>query len=136
VEKSVWPCKARECYCHVQSLQHKGLDPGIIHPQKKVAEESEAREAPFSGSVNSVGIQQMNPAIDYPEEDFDCILSVNVTGAFLAAKYACRNYIRSGITGSIVMVASMSGQIANRRLACTASNTSKSAVQQMCRSMA
>lgn len=34
------------------------------------------------------------------------------------------------------MIASMSGQIANRGLTCTAYNSSKAAVHQMCRSVA
>lgn len=38
--------------------------------------------------------------------------------------------------GNIVMIASMSGQIANRGLTCTAYNSSKAAVHQMCRSVA
>lgn len=47
------------------------------------------------------------------------------------------NYWRQrNIKGSLVLIASMSGQIANRGLTCTAYNTSKAAVHQMCRSLA
>jgi NAD(P)-dependent dehydrogenase (short-subunit alcohol dehydrogenase family) len=63
-------------------------------------------------------------------------MNVNVTGTFLTAKHASRIFIENGIKGSIVLIASMSGQIANRGLTCTAYNTSKSAVHQLCRSMA
>lgn len=103
---------------------------------EKVASQGEARAAPFSGLVACAGIQQMIPAVDYPKEDFNRIMNVNVTGTFLTAKHASRIFIKNGIQGSIVLIASMSGQIANRGLTCTAYNASKSAVQQMCRSMA
>lgn len=44
--------------------------------------------------------------------------------------------VANKIQGSIVLIASMSGSIANRGLTCSAYNTSKAAVHQMCRSMA
>ncbi|KAI0429250.1 D-arabinitol 2-dehydrogenase [Xylaria sp. FL1042] len=92
--------------------------------------------AQFYGVIACAGIQQRIPAVDYPQADFDRIQRVNVTGSFLTAKHAARILIKNGVQGSIVLIASMSGQIANRGLTCTAYNTSKAAVQQMCRSLA
>ncbi|KAI1357052.1 short chain dehydrogenase [Xylaria sp. FL0043] len=90
----------------------------------------------FYGVVACAGIQQRIPAVDYPQADFDRIQRVNVTGSFLTAKHTARILIKNRVRGSIVLIASMSGQIANRGLTCTAYNTSKAAVQQMCRSLA
>lgn len=70
--------------------------------------------APLHGTVACAGIQQKLNAIDYPATDFERILKVNVTGAFLTAKYSARVMIKNGTPGSIVLIASMSGQIANR----------------------
>lgn len=90
----------------------------------------------FSGVIACAGIQQMTPAIDYPAADFERILRVNTTGVFTTAKYAARAMIARKTPGSIVLISSMSGQIANRGLTCAAYNSSKAAVQQMCRSLA
>ncbi|KAG8167799.1 hypothetical protein KVR01_003488 [Diaporthe batatas] len=100
--------------------------------------EREGREAgaPFYGAIACAGIQQKTPAVDYPKSDFERMMSVNVTGTFLTAKHTARILIKNGVKGSIVMIASMSGEIANRGLSCSAYNTSKAAVQQLCRSVA
>ena len=101
-----------------------------------IAEDSAAKGAILSGVIACAGIQQKVPAVDYPAADFDRILRVNITGVFITAKYTARSMIASGTKGSIVLISSMSGQMANRGLTCTAYNSSKAAVQQMCRSLA
>lgn len=80
----------------------------------EVAAEGDAAGAPFYGAIACAGIQQTVPAVDYLKSDFDRMLSVNVTGTFLTAKHTARILIKNGVKGSIVMIASMSGQIANR----------------------
>lgn len=80
----------------------------------EVAAEGDAAGAPFYGAVACAGVQQKIPAVDYPKDDFERILKVNVTGTFLTAKHSARILIKSGVRGSIVMIASMSGEIANR----------------------
>ena len=42
------------------------------------------------------------------------MMSVNVTGCFMTAQAAAKQMVRFGNGGSIVMIASMSGTIANR----------------------
>lgn len=79
-----------------------------------IAKEAEDRDAPFSGIVACAGIQQKVPGLEYDPADFDRILRVNVTGTFITAKWAARLMAESKRSGSIVLVASMSGQIANR----------------------
>ncbi|KAF4950925.1 hypothetical protein FSARC_13061 [Fusarium sarcochroum] len=101
-----------------------------------IAAEADQAGAPFWGTIACAGIQQQIAAIDYPAADFDRILRVNVTGVFNACKYAARVLREKNSPGSIVIIGSMSGNIANRGLSCTAYNSSKAAVQQMCRSVA
>ncbi|KAK6513521.1 hypothetical protein TWF281_005144 [Arthrobotrys megalospora] len=91
---------------------------------------------PMYGVIACAGVQQKIPAVDYPADDFRRIIDVNVTGTFLTIKQGARIFINEGRKGSMVIVASMSGQIANRGLTCSAYNTSKAALQQMCRSVA
>ncbi|KAG6034257.1 hypothetical protein E4U40_004134 [Claviceps sp. LM458 group G5] len=101
-----------------------------------VAANAETLGCPFWGTIACAGIQQTIAALEYPMVDFERILRVNVTGVFNTCKYAARILHRETRAGSIVIIASMSGNIANRGLYCTAYNTSKAAVQQMCRSLA
>ncbi|KAL6707715.1 hypothetical protein ACN47E_003836 [Coniothyrium glycines] len=102
----------------------------------EIAKDGEELGAPFHGVIACAGIQQKVPALDYEASDFERILRVNVVGAFISVKRAARILKANGRGGSIVLIASMSGQIANRGLTCTAYNSSKSAVHQMCRSLA
>lgn len=85
--------------------------------EKTVAECSEeARQhgKPVKGMVSCAGIQQMVDAIDYPMDGFRRIMDVNVAGSFIISKYTARLLRDQGLGGSIVLIASMSGQIANR----------------------
>jgi NAD(P)-dependent dehydrogenase (short-subunit alcohol dehydrogenase family) len=91
---------------------------------------------PLQGIIACAGIQQITKAMDYTVPDFNRMFNVNVTGAFLTAKHAAREFISSGTKGSIVMIASMSGQATNRSLNCSAYNSSKAAVHQLSRSLA
>lgn len=86
------------------------------------AEEARMRSKPIRGLINSAGIQQMEDALDYPMDGFRRIMEVNVAGSFVVAKQFARAMIAQGTAASIVLIASMSGSIANRvsrlRLAC------------------
>ena len=70
--------------------------------------------APLNGTIACAGIQQKVPAIDYPMDGFRKIMEVNVTGTFLTIKHSARIFMKQRTPGSIVMIASMSGQVANR----------------------
>ncbi|KAJ5650870.1 uncharacterized protein N7484_004593 [Penicillium longicatenatum] len=103
---------------------------------EKIAADGKARNMPLRGLITCAGIQQMVPALDYPVDGYRKMLDVNVLGTFIPAKHFSRILVEEKAPGSIVMIASMSGQIANRGLTCTAYNSSKAAVHQMCRSVA
>lgn len=81
---------------------------------KEVDEKAQQSNAPLKGTVACAGIQQKVPALDYPAADFERMMRVNVMGAFLTVKHAARVMVRNGTGGSIVLIASMSGNIANR----------------------
>ncbi|KAB2574793.1 putative NADP-dependent mannitol dehydrogenase [Lasiodiplodia theobromae] len=100
------------------------------------AEEATARGNPIKGLISCAGIQQMKDAIDYPVDGYRRMMEVNVVGNFTTAKHVARVLRDGGKGGSIVFIASMSGQIMNRGLHCSAYNSSKAAVHQMTRSLA
>ena len=76
--------------------------------------QAEHRKKPVRGLISCAGIQQMADATEYPIDGFKRILDVNVTGSFLIAKHTARQMRDAKNSGSIVFIASMSGQIANR----------------------
>lgn len=83
-----------------------------------VAADAEALGSPFWGTIACAGVQQMLTALDYPTADFERILRVNVTGVFNTCKHAGKILHAAGRPGSIVLIASMSGNIANRVCQC------------------
>jgi NAD(P)-dependent dehydrogenase (short-subunit alcohol dehydrogenase family) len=73
-------------------------------------EEAEARLGPLDILVNNAGIPTRRPfeVADYPIDDFDRILGVNLRGAFLCARAALRR-MRARRSGTIVNIGSISG---------------------------
>lgn len=59
--------------------------------------------------VHSAGIFLLKPWIDTTQQEFERVVSVNLTGAFLCAKAAARPMLDAGY-GRIVMVASVAGE--------------------------
>lgn len=76
--------------------------------------DAQARGAPFAGMIAAAGITQLIPALDYPAADFDRVMKVNVTGVFNTCKHTAKIFRRNERTGSIVIIASISGSVANR----------------------
>lgn len=90
----------------------------------------------LDGLIAAAGINHETPALDYPQEEVDRMMSINVTGAFMTAQAAARQMVRLKQPGSIAMVASMSGTIANKGMYAPAYNPSKAAVIQLARNLA
>lgn len=59
--------------------------------------------------VNNAGMAIRSPALDMPVEDWNKVLSVNMTGMFVAARLAARHMKTSGKGGAIVNTASIMG---------------------------
>ena len=72
------------------------------------------REGRMDGLVAAAGIQQEVPALDMKAQDANTMFEVNVTGALITARTVAKQMIRFGNGGSIVMIASMSGTVANK----------------------
>ena len=89
-------------------------EPELERSFSAVSGRAERQGWPLNGVIACAGVQQIMDAADYPLEDWNRIMNVNVSGVFLTAKYAAREFMRQGCKGSIVLIASMSGAIANR----------------------
>lgn len=68
----------------------------------------------MDGLIAAAGIQQETAALDYTQADANMMFEVNVTGVFMTAQAVAKEMIRWGNGGSIAMIASMSGSVANR----------------------
>ena len=86
-------------------------------------------------AVNSAGIANSSPAEDLKEEAWDAVVDVNLKGIYLCTREEGRAMLAKK-SGSIVNVASMSGQIANRPQLHSHYNAAKAGVIQYSRSCA
>lgn len=102
--------KVSATYLQCNVVDESAVSSTLAH----AAECAQRRGKPIRGLLHCAGIQQMVDAIEYPLECFRRILDVNVTGSFLLAKHTARLMRDEGNSGSLVLIASMSGQIANR----------------------
>lgn len=90
----------------------------------------------LDGVIAAAGIQQLTPAMEYTEEDVAKMLAVNYTGVMMTATAAARQMFKYKCHGSICLIASMSGLVANKGLLSPVYNSSKAAVIQLSRNLA
>lgn len=134
-ESEDWTLAKNVAKASSSQLQYRQLDitdeDAVASTFRKIFEES---EVPVTGLCAAAGIQQMIPSLDYPAKDFRRIMEVNVTGAsrrcnvlqsdklilvavtgtFLTCQATAREFKKRDIKGSIAVIASMSGSIANK----------------------
>ena len=96
------------------SLSYRRIDVREVEQLNSIVQEIADKHGRLDGLIAAAGIQQETPALEYTGKDCDTMMSVNVTGCFMTAQAAAKQMVRFGNGGSIVMIASMSGTIANR----------------------
>lgn len=113
-----WPSLLKLCKESNLSASYQRCDVTsgieIAEALETIAQNADESEVPFAGVIACAGLQQKVPALHYDAQDFERILRVNVTGTFLTAKLTARILVEKKRPGSIVLISSMSGQIANR----------------------
>ncbi|PYI31712.1 NAD(P)-binding protein [Aspergillus indologenus CBS 114.80] len=95
-----------------------------------------ARRNRLDGVIVAAGINHIADALDYTDHDIARIIDTNYTGVFYTATAAGRQMLAHRTRGSILLVASMSGLIANKGMYSSIYNSSKAAVVQLGRSLA
>lgn len=96
------------------SLHYRQIDVRDEAKLHKIVQDVSEENGRLDGLIAAAGINEEIPALEYTAADFNKMMEVNVTGAFLTAQAAARQMVKFGKGGSIVMIASMSGTIANR----------------------
>ncbi|KAL7939220.1 NAD(P)-binding protein [Trichoderma chlorosporum] len=118
------------------SLTYHELDVRNVPEMNKIFEGIADERGRLDGCLVAAGINYESPALEYSPEEVDRMMSINVSGAFMTAQAAARQMVRLKQPGSICMIASMSGTIANRGMFAPAYNASKAGVIQLARSLA
>lgn len=95
-------------------LHYRRIDVRDTELLNSVIEAIANTEGRMDGLVAAAGIQQETTALEYSAKDSNTMFEVNVTGVFMTAQAVAKQMIRFGNGGSIAMIASMSGTIANR----------------------
>jgi 3-hydroxybutyrate dehydrogenase len=62
--------------------------------------------------VNNAGLQHISPVVDFPDERWDYLIGVILTGTFLGCKYALPHMIRQK-WGRVVNIASLHSKVAS-----------------------
>lgn len=86
-------------------------------------------------AVNSAGVARRSPAEAMSEEDWDFVVDIDLKGIFLSTREEAKVMLGQG-SGSIINIASMSGQIVNRPQLHAHYNAAKAGVIQYSRSCA
>jgi NAD(P)-dependent dehydrogenase (short-subunit alcohol dehydrogenase family) len=102
---------------------------------RRIVDETLATHDRIDILVNNAGICFHRPALEVPDEEFDEVFDVNVTGVWRMSTAVAPSMIESG-GGSIVNVGSISAMIVNRPQWQPAYNASKAAVHQLTKSLA
>jgi NAD(P)-dependent dehydrogenase (short-subunit alcohol dehydrogenase family) len=95
-----------------------------------------AHDKRLDGMIAAAGINHLQSALEYSQESLNEVMSINYNGVFNAATAAARQMFNYQQKGSILLVASMSGLIANKGMTSPVYNSSKAAVIQLGRSLA
>lgn len=95
-------------------LEYRQIDVRDVKKLHEIVEDIASKEGRLDGLIAAAGIQQETPALEYTAEDANRMFEVNITGVMMTAQAAAKQMIKFGKCGSIVLIASMSGTVANR----------------------
>ncbi|KAL4909318.1 hypothetical protein BDW74DRAFT_80117 [Aspergillus multicolor] len=90
----------------------------------------------LDGLIAAAGINYLAPALSHTPEKLHEVMDINFNGVFHSATAAAHQMINYQQKGSILLVASMSGFIANKGMTSPVYNSSKAAVVQLARNLA
>ncbi|KAF7713213.1 Uncharacterized protein PECH_001609 [Penicillium ucsense] len=128
--------QARQDESAKQNLQYWQLDVCDTKALDEAMASISGKRKRLDGVIAAAGVNHLGNATDHTEQDIDRVMRINYIGAFHTAT-AAANYMRlHNSLGSILLVASMSGLIANKGMVSPVYNSSKAAVIQLARSLA
>ncbi|MEL7098880.1 MAG: SDR family NAD(P)-dependent oxidoreductase [Pseudomonadota bacterium] len=96
----------------IGALAHYTTDMGDAAQITALFDAIEADHGPLAALVNNAGIANPGDFLDYTLEDFNRVISINLTGVFLATQRAARAMVAAGIKGAIVNMSSINAHLA------------------------
>jgi len=87
-------------------------DTGDMDQVAALFDKIEADHGAVSVLVNNAGVAMPGDFLSYSLEDFQRVLSINLTGVFASIQRAARTMVDKGIHGSIVNMSSINAQVA------------------------
>lgn len=118
------------------SLAYRQVDVQDTEDLEKIIGEIADDNKRLDGIIAAAGVQQVEHATDYTAEEANSVMAVNYTGALMTAVISARKMMQYRCQGSICLIASISGYVANKGLVSPVYNSSKAAVIQLARSLA
>ena len=101
---------------------------------ERAYEAAEAAFGPIRAVVNNSGIAITKRLLDVSEAEWDPVIDVNLTGAWVVAQTAAKAMVAHGLGGSIVNISSILGQRTNPGI--IAYNAAKAGLDHVTREMA
>ncbi|KAI9367369.1 hypothetical protein BJX61DRAFT_311715 [Aspergillus egyptiacus] len=118
------------------SLHYRRVDTRNSKEVNDVFAEIASTHSRLDGLVAAAGINYLQSALEHSLEKLHEVMDINYNGVFHSATAAARQMFNYNQKGSILLVASMSGLIANKGMTSPVYNSSKAAVIQLARSLA
>ncbi|KAL5335744.1 NAD(P)-binding protein [Aspergillus crustosus] len=118
------------------SLHYRRVDVTNNADTEAVMEEIASQKNRLDGLIAAAGINHVENAIDQSPKVVEDVIHINYTGVFRSAVAAAKAMMDRKCQGSILLVASMSGLVANKGMSSAVYNSSKAAVIQLTRSLA
>ena len=98
------------------TFHYRQIDVRDVEALNKIVGDVGEKHGRMDGLIAAAGIQQETTALEYTAKDANTMLEINITGVFMTAQAVAKQMIRFGSGGSIALIASMSGTVANRVL--------------------
>jgi NAD(P)-dependent dehydrogenase (short-subunit alcohol dehydrogenase family) len=118
------------------SLNYDKVDVREAGELDRVISEVADKHQRLDGLIAAAGVQNVQPALDHTPEKIMEMMDINYKGVYCAAVSCARQMVKYNCSGSILLIASMSGLVANKDFTSSVYNSSKAAVCQLARSLA
>lgn len=105
------------------------------HLQKTISDIADKHKQ-LNGVIAAAAIIQNAPAMDSHPKEVTNMMAINYTGVFMTAQAAAAAMMKYKCRGSICLIASMSGVVANKGMLTPIYNSTKAALIQLARNLA
>lgn len=118
------------------SLTYRQQDVLDAEGMGKLIDSIAAENNRLDGAIAAAAINHESPSVSLTTEDIRKMMDINFTGVLTTANSVARAMTKHKCQGSICLIASMSGLVANKGLFCPVYNSSKAALIQLAKCLA